>query len=81
MICIIYSYCTFCRNILFWNEVQLVVLSSLDQKTAINLLFFGDFGGGKTATLVEGALQCALRGGTTYFICATVECPILYRKT
>ena len=47
-----------------------MVLSSLDQKTAINLLFLGDFGGGKTATLIEGALQCALRGGTTYFICA-----------
>ena len=47
-----------------------MVLSCLDQKTAINLLFFGDFGGGKTATLIEGALKCALRGGTTYFFCA-----------
>ena len=55
-----------CRNILFWNYVQIVVLVSLDRQ---NATYSGDFGGGKTAKLIEGAIRCAaIWGGTVIFI-------------
>ena len=57
------------RSVLFWNDMQLIVLNSLDQKSATYLLFYGEFGGGKTATIIEAAIRrAAMGGGPVIFI-------------
>ena len=60
------------HSVMFWNQVEHQVLDSLGKK--LNLILCGDFGGGKSSTIIEAAMRAALLGGrngvTVLFISA-----------
>ena len=56
---------------MFWNEIQKTVLDSLQSGAGSrDRVLLGDFGGGKTSTMVEGAIQSAQGAGRTFFMTA-----------
>ena len=61
-------------NVLFWNQVEQDVLDSLVRE--LNLVLCGDFGGGKSTTLIEAAMRAALlgaRNGVTVFFISALD--------